>query len=255
MGNKKKLNRLLNGVILAAILVMLACVVGIVLARRPVALEQQRHTKLLATAGIEKAATQTQMPEVTHQDIDWTGLLQMNSDCVGWLWVPGTVVQYPVVQGQDNSYYLNHSFEKEYSPLGGIFMDSEVPSDLTGDITFMYGHNAGQDEAMFTPLQQYTESEFWQSHPVFYYFTPRQSYKIEVFAAFTGQADPQNYRRNFLDEEDFAQQIAYLKQQAAYTCDVEVAPEDRVVALSTCSSANPADKNERVLVFGVLRPM
>ena len=96
----------------------------------------------------------------TGKEIDFEGLRKINEDLVAWIQIPGIGVDYPVVQGEDNEYYLYHTFQKENNKAGSIFLDYRNHDDFTDRRVILYGHNM-KDGSMFSNLKQYQEVSMW----------------------------------------------------------------------------------------------
>ena len=101
------------------------------------------------------------------KDMDFSALRQQNPDVLGWILIPGTRVSYPVVQGTDNSYYLNHTWRGGKNSVGAIFMECRNSSDLSDFNTIIYGHRMN-NRSMFGTLSQYKSRSYWQAHPYVY---------------------------------------------------------------------------------------
>lgn len=87
--------------------------------------------------------------------------------CWGWILIPNTVISYPLLQGEDNQYYLNHTWKKWTSAVGAIFMDSQNNPNLTDFNTIVYGHRMNNG-SMFASLKNYKKQSYWQAHPCVY---------------------------------------------------------------------------------------
>lgn len=94
--------------------------------------------------------------------VDFEALKQINADIVAWIRIPG-VLDYPVVQGTDNSYYLHHTFRKEYNIAGSIFLDARNTADFSDSKNIIYGHNM-RDGSMFHVLRKFQDLDFYQSN-------------------------------------------------------------------------------------------
>lgn len=94
--------------------------------------------------------------------VDFEALQQINPDIVAWLRIPG-VLDYPVVQGTDNSYYLHHTFRKEYNIAGSIFLDARNTADFSDSKNIIYGHNM-RDGSMFHVLRKFQDLDFYQAN-------------------------------------------------------------------------------------------
>lgn len=181
--------------------------------------------------------------------VDFESLRKINSDIVGWIYIPGTSVNYPVVQGSDNSYYLNRLFTKEWNSAGSIFMDYRNDAQF-GDVhTVIYGHQMN-NRTMFNDLKLYEEQSFYDEQPIGYLLTPDVNYRLEFFSGYVSSVDSNAWDLNFAQGE-YEDWLSELKRRSAFTSPVEPLAEDRVVTLSTCSSAF---ENARFVLHARLSP-
>ena len=188
----------------------------------------------------QPAATPTpeveEVPEVYAAPIsvDFDQLKQENSDVVGWIYGPDSPISYPVVKGADNDYYLYHSFGHALNQSGTIFMDTVCDAGLTQDNTILYGHHMNNG-GMFATLESYRQEDYFKAHPVLYYFTPDETYVLEVFSAFVTGGDSDVYAFNFATREEYATFLETMTSRSGFTTDVEVDPDDHIMTLSTCA--------------------
>ena len=179
-------------------------------------------------------------------------MLSINEDFKGWLWIPDTDVNYPVVQTDNNDTYLKKSFSGEYSAYGTLFLD--MRSLYGSQNRVIHGHNMGTNRTeMFSGLLQY-QNEDWAAVHKFAYFTepdePRDS-AYELFAVLNfdvNHLDEFNYfQADFDHEEDYRNFIDYLKSQSIYK--TEFSPERDILILSTCNR-NYGYDNRLLVCFG-----
>lgn len=111
--------------------------------------------------------------------IDFEGLRKINEDIVAWIQIPGIGVDYPVVQGEDNEYYLHHTFRKEVNKAGSIFLDYRNRADFTDQRVILYGHNM-KDGSMFSNLKKYQDDAFWKESGTAYLYLPEKTLQLEV---------------------------------------------------------------------------
>ena len=105
-----------------------------------------------------------------REDIEWPmvdfeGLLKINDDLVGWIYIDGTNVDYPIVHGPDNNFYLYKMFDGNYNRSGSIFMDGANSADFSDKHTLIHGHHMKND-TMFSGLPKYKDQQFYAQHPV-----------------------------------------------------------------------------------------
>lgn len=175
----------------------------------------------------------TQPKEYAPIQIDFDALHQDAPDVVGWIYCPDTVLNYPVVHGQDNEFYLRHLPDGTYNYSGSIFVDARSSGDFSDFHTIVYGHNM-RNGSMFSVLEEYRDAEFRQEHPVMYLLTPEQDYKLEVLAGILTDGDSPLYMRPGT-EERFQEFVAQFMQEADFAVEVDPAEVAKTVCLSTCA--------------------
>ncbi len=175
--------------------------------------------------------------------------LSLHSDAVvGWLYLPETAINYPVVQGRDNDYYLDHFIDGTPNVGGSLFADYTCPSDFSGRNTLIYGHNM-RDGSMFALVDDYTDQAFYDAHPVMYLNTPQQNYRVDFFAGFTTDPESFVYTSAFAVDSDFTAFLNTVRYYSDFSSDVEVDASDRIVTLSTCTYSGD---DVRFVLFGKL---
>lgn len=197
----------------------------------------------------ETAHGETDSPAVQDSaGIDFAGLAEINPDIAAWITVPDTVIDYPVVQGRDNEYYLGHLFNKTANRSGCVFINSGNSRDFSDKNTVLYGHHM-RNGTMFADLEKYRDQAWADEHAVISLITPDGRYTVRPFAAAEYSADEQLIRMGFADYREFAAYIRELKNRSVFQTDLEVHPADRIVTLQTCTYGI---ENGRFAVFGVL---
>lgn len=191
--------------------------------------------------------------ETSPITVDFDELLKQSSDVVGWIYSADTPINYPVVRGEDNDFYLHRFMDGSYNPSGTIFLDIACEGDFTSRNTIIYGHHMN-DGSMFASLSDYRKQgqEYYDQHSVMYLNTPTQNYRIEVFTGFITDAESDVYTVSFSSEESFTNYIRRMKSHSVFESDVEVQPEDNIVTLSTCAYDF---ENARFVVLGRLVPI
>ena len=168
-------------------------------------------------------------------EIDFDSLLKENPDVAGWIYCPDTIVNYPVMHGEDNDLYLHHMVNKEYNFAGCIFEDFRNARGQTDPATILYGHSMN-DGSMFAMIHEYTKQDYYDEHPTMWYLTPTQNYRLNLVAGFVAtEKDP------VYDLFETPQQMqAYLKEaldKSTFKSDKQYYLEtvDRIIVLSTCA--------------------
>ena len=180
-----------------------------------------------------------------HGKEDAAVLRELSDDAVAWVSVDDTNIDYPVMQGKDNSVYLNKDPYGNYSLSGSIFLDSRCDGKFKDTYSLLYGHHMDYG-SMFGALDEFIKPEYFSAHKKGTLITVEgEEYKISFFAACKAPADenvifdpPETTNQKLLD---------YLKKHAAIF--EEPQGQAQIIALSTCQSA---ENIERMLVFGIL---
>ncbi len=167
--------------------------------------------------------------------IDWEALSDMNEDLIGWLYIPDTIISYPIVHGTDNSYYLTHTFDHKTNNCGSIFMDMSNQGDYSSDNTILHGHNMKTGK-MFGSLRKYESREYWETHPYIYIITEEEIMKYHIFSSERTAAASDVYTLEFGSSDSFASYLKKRKACSYYDTGVEVTAEDHLLTLSTCTS-------------------
>ncbi len=183
-------------------------------------------------------------------DIDFNALRKVNSDIVAWIYYEGTDIDYPVVQGKDNDYYLHIAFDDTWALAGTLFVDAITEAPFKQFNTIIYGHHM-RDGSMFGDLQKLKDKEYCDKHPQLELITPDGKYHLMIWAFLNQPSDSQVYLTNFHDKDDIRDYIDYVKSAADYVTDVKVTPEDKLVLLSTCAYEY---QNARYMVIGKMVP-
>lgn len=170
----------------------------------------------------------------TNQNTDrFKELLDINKDIVGWIKIPGTKIDYPVVQADNNQFYLNHDINKEVSSHGSIFMDYRNSHDEELN-TVIYGHNM-KDGSMFAGLSQYKKSDFYEKNPYIEYDSLGQSMKWQIFSVYIYEPNDDYFKVYFNDSKEYAEYLDKIILKSIYNTGVDVRSEDKILTLMTCS--------------------
>lgn len=176
-------------------------------------------------------------------------LLAINPDVCAWLTVDGTHIDYPVVQGDDNTTYVNTDVYGEFSLSGSIFLDARNERDFSDAYSLIYGHHM-EGNVMFGELARFAEAEYFEEHPLGELVLPDKTYRIEFFACMQADAyDEQVFGPGELTEGEVTALLERARSESLQYRDLGVTGKDRVLALSTCSDAAT---NARTIVLGRL---
>ena len=190
-------------------------------------------------SGIAEMAVKDSSGEDGIPQIDFDALKKESDDIVGWIYVPGTRINYVVAQGETNNTYLRHLPNGEYSENGTIFMDMDgTAPGMVDQQTTLYGHHMN-DGAMFEPIDASMDQKVFDTFKKVYYITPEMTYVLKPMFTMQVQDDYVDARRtNFDSEKAFTQYLqASLAQAKASAKDAaaEVEKADKVLTLVTCA--------------------
>ncbi len=200
----------------------------------------QEPEVLTEEPGQEQASEEQQEAPLTQQvkrgsiQVDFAALQALNEQIVAWIRTSDGTLNYPVVRGTDNEYYLNHLVDGRVNRNGSIFMDFRNEPDLSDQNTFLYGHNM-LDGTMFASLSRYSTAGYYEEHPELQLLTPEGNYVLQVFAGCVVPGNSDLYQISFRDEAEFGTYLERVRALSEFSTEVEVAPEDRIVTLSTCA--------------------
>ena len=171
-------------------------------------------------------------------------LLKVNKEVIGWIKVEGTRIDYPMLQHDDNEYYLHTSIENKKSKRGCIYIDYRNNSELTDKNTLIYAHNM-KDGSMFKDLVQYKKKSFFDSHSLINIDNLYEEGVWEVFSVYIVDADKETIEIDYSEEGSFMKAIDSFKDRSMFETDVVISNDDRIVTLVTCSYET---RNARTIV-------
>lgn len=184
---------------------------------------------------------ESQKPEIEENIVNALDpVIAANEDTVGWIKVEDTVIDYVVVQGEDNDEYLHKGFYGEYNSAGTIFLDyrNEIGGERQNLI--VYGHRM-KDDSMFGELGEYLDYGFYQQHPAFTFITEDGEYACEVFAVYRCTTEVDYCQPTFSSDEALLSYIQDCKNLSEHKMAVEVTAADTIITLSTCDYALDPD--------------
>ena len=195
----------------------------------------------------------TAVEQELRYSVDFDSLRALNEDVIGWIMQDGTEINFPIVQGEDNEYYLTHLYTGAVNRTGSIFADAGNSPYFTDMCTYLYGHNR-KNGSMFASLPNYLDAAYYAAHPTLTIITPYEDYVAEVFACVRESADQEQTWRikqfsRRTEYEDFVQSILDRSQ-----LETGIVPQwgDQLLALCTCTNEV---HEERYIVFARMRPI
>ena len=176
-------------------------------------------------------------------------LKKLNPDVKAWIQVPKTNIDYPVVQGQDDMEYINKNVYGEFELSGAIFLSCLNKDDFSDPYNLVYGHNM-KNGGMFADVADFTNKEYFETHQKGKLYLTDATRKIRFFACMkVTAADAKIYHPDGYRKENMKDLLDYIQANAVQYRDVNVADENSLIALSTCSEA---ETNGRVVLIGKL---
>lgn len=172
------------------------------------------------------------MPEVPAVDIGSLRLLYEEAE--GWILFPDTVISYPIVQGKDNAYYLNHMIDGTKNSAGTLFVEVSNQKGFADRNTIIYGHNM-KNGSMFGQLKKYGKKEYYKEHPFFYLYTEEGVWKYDIFSVRVVDEASASYTINFGSDAEYQKYIDQAHRTSMYDTGVTVNVSDTIVTLSTCT--------------------
>lgn len=206
----------------------------------------KKYEEMPSTA-VETTVPETTVPETTEpetepeiidpellREIDFKSLKEKNEDVVGWIYIPDTVINYPVLwRKDDNNYYLRRDIDKREGSYDGIFMDGADREDMSQRQILFYGHHM-KNGTMFTKICDYKEEEFFKEHRKVYFYTPDHAYALRTMACLYTDSSPEKRKVEFADQLEFD---AYVNEMTK-RCSFREIPEggvEQIFAFVTCS--------------------
>lgn len=168
-----------------------------------------------------------------ERKIDFKKLKSQNQDIAGWIYIRGTTIDYPIVQGKDNEEYLHQDFNKKKSSSGTIFLDNNCKKDFTSDNNIIYGHHM-KNGTMFAQLLKFREKSFLKKHNEIIIFTPDRTIHLKVISAYAQKAQnkiPVTFA-NDKQKKAYIKKIESMSEQTIKTSRIN---DSHIYTFVTCS--------------------
>jgi sortase B len=174
-----------------------------------------------------------------------SSLRDVNKEVFGWIYVPDTKINYPILKGKDNDYYLDHGFDHQVLAAGAVFADcTNHPKVTENQNLVLYGHNV-KNGAMFHQLNKFLQEDFFMNTTV-ELATFDGIYTFEVFAAYRTHIKYRYYATNFPTDEAFVEFCYEAERKSLYHKEgIEFDADDTILTLSTCVNG---EKNYRYAI-------
>lgn len=172
------------------------------------------------------------MEELAQKNLE--ALREVNTEVLGWIWIPGTNVDYPVMDGDDNDYYLEHTWDRQPSTAGSICLEKLNSSDLSDFNTLFYGHRMNNG-SMFGSLKYYNDMDYFSEHPYVYVLDDNGVHRYEIFSAYTAPVDGSTFIYGFRSEESMQAFLDYCVEKSVIDTGIVPTLDDRILTLVTCT--------------------
>lgn len=179
--------------------------------------------------------------EKTERILKLEELKKENADIIGWLEIPNTKINFPVLQGTDNEYYMKHTYKKEYSGDGSIFLDKDYNWNLPSSNLLIYGHN-NKNGNMFQGLLEFKEESYYKEHPTIRFTTIKEDSEYEIISVFLSRVYYKSeknvfryyYFINAENEEEYNNYVEESKKASLYDTGKTASYGEQLLTLSTC---------------------
>ena len=199
--------------------------------------QKDRKPDTTATVSDPGALASETLPEAPIS-VDFSALQQVNEDIVGWIYAEAIPeISYPVVQGEDNDYYLHHTAEKKKNFSASIFLDSRNSADFLDPVSVVYGHNM-KNRSMFGRLKEYRKQETYDKSPYIWILTPNGDYRYEIFSVHTVRDDDAVYELAYTQGEELKAYMDNMQAQSEVECSAAFTGNEPVLMLSTCTASD-----------------
>ena len=177
--------------------------------------------------------------KMTMMSVDFSELKSINPDTKGWIYVNNTNVNYPFVQGEDNSYYLTHSFDKSYNVAGWLFADYKSDFNKFLKNTVIYGHGR-VDQVMFGSLESVLNESWYtnKENQIIKLSTPLKNTLWQIFSIYTIPSESYYLTHTFENDKTYQKFIDTMLSRSIYNFGVNVDTDDKILTLSTCLDNN-----------------
>lgn len=190
----------------------------------------------------EEEAKQTKEKEKKERMLKVKKLQEINTDIVGWIQIEGTNINYPVLQGEDNEYYLNHNYKKQKTEKGSIFLDKSYNWDIESNNLIIYGHNLVNGQ-MFKDLLKYSKEEFFEQHKTIRFTTAEADKEYEIISVFKSKVYNKTEKNvfryydfiNSKSEKEYNNFVKQAKEASLYDTKNTAEYGDNLITLITCA--------------------
>ena len=210
--------------------------------QRELEYEKLRQEETLSAA-TEMVIAEPETEENTEETViycdpvyDFGQLHEQNEDIYAWIVVPGTQVDYPLLQSETDNYYLDYNLDHSKGYPGCIYTNQCNRKDFSDYNTVLYGHNM-KNGSMFAQLKKFTQDEeTYKKSKYFWIFTPEKNYRYEIISAYTTGVNSDTYTLFKGPGEEFEKYLEKIRGYSEIRTDAEgMNIKDKIITLSTCT--------------------
>ncbi len=191
---------------------------------------------------IDENITNENETQKTERMLQLEELQKENNEIVAWIEIENTNINYPVLQGTDNDFYMNHDYKKNYSLAGAIFLDKSYSWSRPSNNLLIYGHNM-KNGTMFENLLNYKDQNYYYEHPNIRFTTTTEDSIYEIISVFPSRTYYKNeqnvfryyYFINAENEEEYNDFVTNAKKSSIYDTGKTAQYGDSLITLSTCA--------------------
>ena len=191
----------------------------------------------------EKKHNKTWEERSTMDGLNWEKMKEINPDIVAWITVPGTQIDYPILQCSTWNEYLHKNYKGEYSYPGSIFIQPGVR--FTDRHVVIYGHNMAS-RSMFGSLHDYESQDFGLQHPDVYIYEQGRTIHARIYSTYDCEDASETYQTDFQTEEEWMTWLTMTIEENYYDMEMVPVKENRVLTLSTCFTGKNEDSRYTV---------
>lgn len=211
----------------------------------------EEETKVISITQDKKENKEETLSEAKEECpvVDFPALEGINKDIMGWIYLGDSKINYPIVRGSDNDYYLTHLFDKKVNSSGSIFMDYRNSIDLSDKHTIIYGHHM-KNGSMFAALTKFKNQEYYDTHKKALIVLKDKKYELELLSAYVTNVEDNAWNLDFDSDEALLDWAKNSQKKSTFKSDIEPELGDKYFTLSTCDY----DFNDaRFVVLGRLK--
>ena len=170
-------------------------------------------------------------------DLDLSPLQSVNSDVLGWIYITGGEISYPLLRSYDNRDYLHKTWEKKFSNAGSVFLECKNNRSLQDFNTIIYGHHMF-DGSVFASMVNYRDPEYLTAHPYIYIFTGKELRRYEIFSTYEAELTSDTYRLYYPDLETRYTALRHFVESSQVATGIIPSVTGHILTLSTCVGNN-----------------